>query len=90
MALLPDDAVESRLRTLAGWQRDGVAIRKVYRFSAYKDVLGFVAKVGALAEAQDHHPDMLVQYGQVTVTLTSHDAGGLTARDFRLAESIDA
>ncbi len=89
MALLSDDAVATRLAVLPGWQRDGICIRKAYRFSSYKDVLAFVSRVGALAEVQDHHPDMLVQYGAVTVTLSSHDAGGLTARDFRLAESLD-
>jgi 4a-hydroxytetrahydrobiopterin dehydratase len=46
--------------------------------------------VAELADAQDHHPDMLVQYSQVTLTLTSHDTGGLTARDFSLAQRIDA
>ena len=51
--------------------------------------LRLVASIGAAAEAADHHPDMLVQYRQVTLTLTSHDAGGLTERDFRLAKRID-
>ena len=46
-------------------------------------------RVASLAEAQDHHPDMLVQYGSVTLTLSSHDAGGITPRDFRLAQTID-
>jgi 4a-hydroxytetrahydrobiopterin dehydratase len=90
MPLLSDDAIEAELAGLAGWQRWGNQIQKVYPFPSYKAVLGFVARVGALAEEQDHHPELLVQYGAVTVTLTSHDLKGLTERDFRLAKAIDA
>ena len=52
--------------------------------------MAFVNRVAELAEAADHHPDILIQYSKVTLTLSSHDAGGLTERDFSLALSIDA
>jgi 4a-hydroxytetrahydrobiopterin dehydratase len=90
MARLTDDEVHARLQELAGWERHGDAIRRTYKFGNFKDAMAFANRVAELAEAQDHHPDMLVQYGAVTLTLTSHDTGGLTARDFRLAQTIDA
>jgi 4a-hydroxytetrahydrobiopterin dehydratase len=52
--------------------------------------MAFVTRVALRAEAMDHHPDILISYSRVTLTLSSHDAGGLTERDFRLAEKIDA
>jgi 4a-hydroxytetrahydrobiopterin dehydratase len=90
MPLLSDEDIDARLGQLEGWQRWGNEIQKVYSFPSYKGVLAFVARVGGLAEEQDHHPELLVQYGKVTVTLTSHDAKGLTERDFRLAKAIDS
>jgi 4a-hydroxytetrahydrobiopterin dehydratase len=90
MALMPDAEVDSRLASLPGWQRDGKHLRKEYSFGSYMDGIAFVNRVAGLAETMDHHPDLLVGYRRVTVTLTSHDAGGLTARDLRLAEAIDS
>jgi 4a-hydroxytetrahydrobiopterin dehydratase len=52
--------------------------------------MAFANRVASMAEAQDHHPDILVQYSKVTLTTSSHDVGGLTARDFKLARVIDA
>jgi 4a-hydroxytetrahydrobiopterin dehydratase len=90
MAALTEAAVRERLKALPGWERHGSSIRRSYKFPDFKAAMAFANRVAELAEAQDHHPDMLVQYGQVTLTLTSHDTGGLTARDFRLAQTIDA
>jgi 4a-hydroxytetrahydrobiopterin dehydratase len=90
MARLADDDVRERLKSLPGWERHGDAIRRTYPFPDFRAAMAFANRVAGLANAQDHHPDMLVQYRAVTLTLTSHDAGGLTARDFRLAQSIDA
>jgi len=89
MALLSDDQVRERLAQLSGWTRDGAQIRKVYPFGSFSEGMAFANRVAEAAEALDHHPDMLIQYRQVTLTLTSHDAGGLTERDFRLARRID-
>ena len=89
MARLSEDEVRERLKALTGWERRGDAIQRTYRFADFRAAMAFANRVAELAEAQDHHPDMLVQYGSVTLTLTSHDTGGLTARDFRLALSID-
>jgi len=90
MALLSDDDVRARLATIPGWERQGGEIRKTYAFDSFKAAMAFANRVAEIADAADHHPDILVQYSKVTLTLTSHDAGGLTERDFRLAAKIDA
>lgn len=87
---LSEPEIRQRLSTLPGWERDRATIRRTYRFEAYLAGVGFATRVAELAEAADHHPDILIGYRQVTLTLTSHDAGGLTARDFDLAARIDA
>ena len=89
MARLGESDIEGRLRQLPGWERHGNEIRRTYSFPDFKGSMAFVNRVAELAEAADHHPDILVTYSKVTLTLTSHDAGGLTERDFRLAASID-
>ena len=90
MAPLSAPDVEERLRSLAGWSRSGDSIQKKYSFPDFKGSMEFVNRVAGLAESMDHHPDIFVSYDTVTLTLTSHDSGGLTDRDFRLAAKIDA
>jgi 4a-hydroxytetrahydrobiopterin dehydratase len=87
-ALGPDE-IRRRLAALSEWQLDGARLRKQYRFESFGDAMAFANRVAALAEAADHHPDILIEYHTVTLTLTSHDAGGLTGRDFSLAAQID-
>lgn len=90
MPLLTNSEVDARLSGLSGWQRAGLEIRKEYRFADFKAAMVFVNRVADLAEAADHHPDIVINYSRVTLALTSHDLGGLTERDFRLATRIDA
>ena len=90
MARLDESDIEQRLRQLPGWERHGDEIRRTYSFPDFNGSMAFVNRVAELAEDADHHPDILVTYAKVTLTLTSHDAGGLTDRDFRLAARIDA
>jgi len=87
---LPESEVGRRLRALPGWEREDAAIRRSYRFETYMAGVRFATRVAELAESADHHPDILIGYRRVTLTLTSHDAGGLTDRDFDLAARIDA
>jgi len=89
MALLSDEQIREKLKQLPGWERVGTEIRKTYPFASFGEGMAFANQVAAVADALDHHPDMLIQHRQVTLTLTSHDAGGLTERDFRLARRID-
>ncbi|WP_285711766.1 4a-hydroxytetrahydrobiopterin dehydratase [Erythrobacter oryzae] len=73
--------------------RDGKAIARTFRFKDFSEAWGFMNRVALLAEAQDHHPEWFNVYNRVEVTLTTHDAGdsgGLSARDAKMAASIDA
>jgi 4a-hydroxytetrahydrobiopterin dehydratase len=90
MALVSKDEIARRLAALPGWELSGKEIRRVYAFPDFKGSMAFVNRVAGLANAMDHHPDILINYSRVTLTLSSHDAGGLTDRDFRLAGQIDS
>jgi 4a-hydroxytetrahydrobiopterin dehydratase len=85
---LSDAEVTRELGTVPGWNRDGNAITRTWRFADFKTAMFFVNGVAALAERAEHHPDMAVHYNEVTLRLWSHDAGGLTRRDFELARRI--
>jgi 4a-hydroxytetrahydrobiopterin dehydratase len=90
MARLSEDDARTRLGALLGWAIDAGCLRKRYSFDTFAAAIAFVSRVAALAEAADHHPDILIEYRHVTLTLTTHDSGGLTERDFSLAAGIDA
>ena len=85
---LTDDVVTRELAATPGWTRDGTAIQRVWRFADFKAAMIFVNGVAALAEKAGHHPDVAIHYNEVTLRLWSHDAGGLTRRDFELARRI--
>jgi 4a-hydroxytetrahydrobiopterin dehydratase len=85
---LDEAAIAEALRRAPGWQRAGDVIRRRFEFRDFQQALAFVNRVGALAEAAGHHPDIDVRYNVVTLALTTHDAGGLTAKDFDLARAI--
>ena len=78
--------------TLPAWKlaegRD--AITRAFRFKDFSEAWGFMARVALLAEAQDHHPEWFNVWNRVEITLSTHDASGLSARDVRLAQAIDA
>jgi 4a-hydroxytetrahydrobiopterin dehydratase len=90
MARLSDSEIAERVKTVSGWALKGNEIAKEYKFDDFAHAMRFVNRVAEQAEQLDHHPDILVQYNRVTLTLSSHDSGGLTERDFRLASRIDA
>jgi 4a-hydroxytetrahydrobiopterin dehydratase len=87
--LSPEDA-RARLAGLPSWELAGDAIRRRYAFKDFKESMAFVNRVAELAERADHHPDILIEYSKVTLTLSTHDAGGLSEKDFALARNIDA
>ncbi len=89
-AALNETEIASRLVKLDGWSRDAARIVKVYSFANYHETMAFVNAVAWIAHRGDHHPDLAVAYNRCTVALTSHDAGGLSARDFDSAAKIDA
>lgn len=88
MAKLEDAQVEKQLSSLPGWKREGDEIKKSFTFDNFPAALAFVSRVGEKAEEAGHHPDIDIRYSRVDVRLTTHDAGGLTDRDFRLAGAI--
>ncbi len=90
MALLSEAEIEEGLNRLSGWEKKGNEIVKVYKNKNFVESIGFVNKVAILAEKADHHPDILIQYKNVTLTLSTHSQGGLTGKDFKLAGEIDA
>jgi 4a-hydroxytetrahydrobiopterin dehydratase len=90
MGRLEDTEIRKRLQGLSGWAQSGNAIEKTYSFEGFAGSIAFVNRVAQLAEQADHHPDILIQYDKVKLTLSSHDSGGVTDRDLRLAAAVDA
>ena len=90
MALLSDEEIEQRLGTVSGWERDGDAIRRQFDCGDFKGSVEFVNRVLPIAEEMGHHPDVEISWATVTVRVSTHSEGGLTASDFELASRIDA
>ncbi len=91
VAELTAEERDAALASLPGWtlRADGKAITRSFRFRDFAEAWAFMEQVAALAEAQDHHPEWSNVYNRVEITLTTHDAGGLSARDVRMARAID-
>lgn len=89
MTVLKHDQIKDRLKDLDGWELDGDQISKLFKRKDYVDSVGFVAKVAMLAERADHHPDILLQYNKVNITLSTHSEGGVTEKDISLAAEIE-
>lgn len=90
-AVIPEDEVASRLAAeLPKWRLEDGWIRRTYRTNSWKGTLMVINTVGHLAEAAWHHPDLTASYAWVEVRLMSHDAKGITARDFELAKKIES
>lgn len=88
--LLSDIAIQRELGSLSGWSRKGDVLTRTYQFRNFSDSLEFVNRVGELAEKANHHPDIDIRYSKVTLTLSTHDAGGITSNDIALARAIDS
>jgi 4a-hydroxytetrahydrobiopterin dehydratase len=81
-----DEQVQQGLAEASGWQLDANGeIFKQYQFANFVEALAFVNKIGALAEEMGHHPDITINYNRVKLSVTTHDAGGLSELDFKLA-----
>ena len=81
--------MEPYLQSLPGWDLKDNAIEKEYRFSSYVQGLDFAHSVGKLAEEQDHHPDILIRWRKVKLTLSTHSVGGLSENDFIIAANAE-
>ena len=86
--LLTPAEIEDALTSLPGWACDGRSLTRTYKFAGFPEAVAFVNGLVGPAEAMNHHPDVAISYNRVTVTLTTHDAGGLTTKDLALARAI--
>ncbi|HXO39708.1 MAG TPA: 4a-hydroxytetrahydrobiopterin dehydratase [Candidatus Acidoferrum sp.] len=89
MAVLTDAEIQQELTSLNGWQHNGTAIQRIFRFPDFKSAMQFVNKVAEAAELANHHPDIDIRYNTITMALVSHDSGGVTPRDVRMAGTIN-
>jgi 4a-hydroxytetrahydrobiopterin dehydratase len=81
--------IKSALAAVPGWTRTGAAISRTYQFKDFPAAVQFVNAVAEIAERAWHHPDIDIRWNKVVLTLTTHDAGGLTEKDFALAGKFD-
>ena len=88
MAVLNDDEVQRRLSELSGWDRDGDAIKRQFKFDDFQGSIDFVNRITPPAEQMNHHPDLAISWNTVDVSLSTHSEGGLTESDFELARQI--
>jgi 4a-hydroxytetrahydrobiopterin dehydratase len=89
MNALTPKQIEEHLGTVPGWQIQGGELSRTFKFQDFRAALKFVNQVGELAEKAGHHPDIDIRYNQVRLGLVTHDAGGITAKDFDLAAQAD-
>lgn len=89
MPALSQSEVDTRLRSLSAWKIEGGELTRTFTHKDFRGALGFVNQVGELAEQAGHHPDIDIRYNKVRLGLVTHDAGGLTAKDFDLAAAVD-
>lgn len=81
--------VQEELKKLPAWELKEGAITRLYKFEDFLQAMKFANRVAELAQAADHHPDILIRYNKVRLTLVTHSAGGLTSKDFSLARQVD-
>lgn len=90
MTLLSDDEVQAGLGRAPGWELAGTEITRTVKLADFAAAMLYVGAVAHLAQAANHHPDIAISWNKVTLTLSTHSAGGLTGSDFALAEQINA
>ena len=86
---LTDAQIAAKLKSLPAWTRVGDSIERTWRFETFLKAVAFMNRVFAIAEAANHHPDLLNSWTKVRVRFTTHDAGGLTNRDFKMAAKVN-
>lgn len=90
MTLLSPTEIEALLPSIPAWHLDNARLVRRFRFPSFPCAIRFVSEVAHVAETLNHHPEICIQYRSVTLTLTTHSAGGLTALDFQTAAAIGA
>lgn len=87
---MSDAEIDAGLKSLDGWSREGNAIRRQLQFGSFREAISFIVRIAFEAEQRDHHPELTNVYNRVTIALSTHDAGGVTEKDFELARAINA
>lgn len=87
---LTEARVTERLGDLDAWSEMNGAIQRTFQFKDFVTAMAFVNQAADLAEQRQHHPDIMIRYNKVTLTLSTHDAGGITEKDFDYAKAVDA
>lgn len=89
MGIYNEHTAQRLLEDLDGWRFNNNGIEKGFVFKNFNQALGFIVQVGVVAEKQNHHPELFNVYNKVNIRLSTHDAGGLTDKDFVLAKAIE-
>jgi len=89
MAALSKDQIRETLRSMPEWSFAGGAIHKKFAFKSFMPAIAFVNKIAEAAEQANHHPDITINYSQVSISLSTHSESGVTQKDFQLAQTID-
>ena len=89
MPKLSEAQINDELKTLPGWEFEDSSLRKLFRFNEFMDGIRFIGRIAEIAEADDHHPDMHINYTRVTFICSTHSDGGVTDKDVRLASQIE-
>jgi 4a-hydroxytetrahydrobiopterin dehydratase len=89
MPKLSPEQITEKLKTLPEWERRGETIAKQYTFKEFMGGIRFINRIAEIAEQMDHHPDITVNYRRITFTLSTHDQGGITEKDVKLADAIE-
>lgn len=90
MEKLTQQTIDQKLEQTDDWTETSDAIQRTFQFDDFKQSMDFVKKVADHAEEVQHHPDILIRYNKVTLTLSTHDAGGITDKDFEFAKFADS
>jgi len=89
MAALSPAEIQEKLKSLPDWSVAGNEIHKKFTFKSFMPAIAFVNKIADAAERANHHPDIAINYSQVSLSLSTHSEGGITQKDFQLAETLD-
>ncbi len=89
MEKLTQEQIDERLKSLSEWSQSGDALQRTFVFRDFVEAMTFVERAASHAERVQHHPDILIRYNKVSLTLSTHDAGGITEKDFDFAATAD-
>jgi 4a-hydroxytetrahydrobiopterin dehydratase len=90
MPALNPKQISQRMKSVPGWSRRSISIRRRFKFEGFMEAVDFVNRVAGKAEKSDHHPDIDIRWNKVTLVLSTHSEGGLTGKDFSMARECSA